>query len=312
MKQRAQEVVSRNPASKTEYRFSHALIREFLYAELGTAERGRIHRLVAEGLEKIHASHLESHLSELAHHFREASCAESAQKAFDYSIRAGQAAVEVFAYEEAAAHWNAALRLAETLDLEITKRARLHHRIGSVSRAFDFNHGIEHLEAALKLYQQIDDQRGIFKLHAELGSAYAQTTPRMNIPLALNHYREAEALAEEGGDQASLGKLYRGSGMVCVETFRSDDGLIASQRAMEIFERLGDKAGWADVKPRTRADLSRFGGECGTSRTDWRSKGDSNCRATIEANSSQKLRSVRTVFNLAESFIRAESSSFRL
>ena len=62
------------------------------------------------------------HLAELAHHFREGG---DIDKAIEYSIRAGEAARTVFAYEEAAAHWQTALRLMPDRAEEQERRAGL-------------------------------------------------------------------------------------------------------------------------------------------------------------------------------------------
>ncbi len=83
------------------YRFSHALIREAVYEELDTNGRVRIHGKIANRMEEIYRENIDSHLAELAHHFREAGMPE---KAIDYSLRAGEAAAAVLAYSDAMMH----------------------------------------------------------------------------------------------------------------------------------------------------------------------------------------------------------------
>jgi eukaryotic-like serine/threonine-protein kinase len=96
------------PLSHRGYRFSHALIRNALSEELNSAQRAQLHLKIGEVLEELYESDIEAHVAELAHHFR---AAGDAKKAVDYSIRAGEAAGAVFAYEQAVAHWEAALEL---------------------------------------------------------------------------------------------------------------------------------------------------------------------------------------------------------
>jgi class 3 adenylate cyclase/tetratricopeptide (TPR) repeat protein len=94
--------------SRNHYAFTHALVRATLYDELSTPRRIQLHRRVAESLESLYADDLDEHLGELAAHYM-ASSGGDAQKAVDYSIRAGDRAKSLFAWEEAAAHYRRAL-----------------------------------------------------------------------------------------------------------------------------------------------------------------------------------------------------------
>jgi hypothetical protein len=51
------------------YSFSHSLVRDVLYDDLPSAERGRMHHRVGEALEAVHETSLQSCLFELAQHF---------------------------------------------------------------------------------------------------------------------------------------------------------------------------------------------------------------------------------------------------
>jgi tetratricopeptide (TPR) repeat protein len=97
------------PGSPGRYSFSHALVRQTLYEELGTTRRARLHWRIAEALEQRFASTLEEHLSELAHHFGEGMLAGDPLRSVDWSVRAGAKATSLLAYEEAIAHYRHAL-----------------------------------------------------------------------------------------------------------------------------------------------------------------------------------------------------------
>jgi DNA-binding CsgD family transcriptional regulator len=91
-------------------RFSHALVRQTLYEELSAQRRRDLHVRAARALEELHASSLEPHLAALAAHYRQAGSAGDPQKAIDYSVAAAKAAESAYAYAEAAAHYEGALR----------------------------------------------------------------------------------------------------------------------------------------------------------------------------------------------------------
>jgi DNA-binding SARP family transcriptional activator len=84
------------------YAFTHALVREAIYAELSAARRALLHGRVAEALERLGADD-----AELAHHFVEAGGPRA--KAFEYAARAGRRAMDQLAYEEAARTFRRAL-----------------------------------------------------------------------------------------------------------------------------------------------------------------------------------------------------------
>ena len=110
-------------ASATAYAFTHALIRATLYDELSTPRRVQLHRRIAESLESLYADSIDDHLGELAAHYM-ASTGNAAEKAVEYSIRAGDRARELFAWEEAATHFQRALEAMELVGGEPRSRAR--------------------------------------------------------------------------------------------------------------------------------------------------------------------------------------------
>ena len=92
------------------HRFSHDLIRETLYDELGAGRRVRLHRRAAEVLEERHGADPGTHLAELAYHFFEGQPPGSADApAVEYARRAGDEAARSLAFEEAARLYEMAL-----------------------------------------------------------------------------------------------------------------------------------------------------------------------------------------------------------
>jgi DNA-binding SARP family transcriptional activator/tetratricopeptide (TPR) repeat protein len=104
-------VVSDVPGSRGRLRFAHVLFRDTLYDRLTTARRVRLHRLVVEALEALYGEEPGPHLAELAHH---AIAGSDFEKGLRYAQRAGDRALMLLAYEEAARLYETAL---EALDL---------------------------------------------------------------------------------------------------------------------------------------------------------------------------------------------------
>jgi tetratricopeptide (TPR) repeat protein len=98
------------------FRFAHALVRETLYEELPSRERRRLHDRVGAALVELRGDDFEGYLAELAHHFSQAARPGQADQAVAYARRAGDRAMKVLAYEEAAGHYQRALR---ALDIQV-------------------------------------------------------------------------------------------------------------------------------------------------------------------------------------------------
>ncbi len=92
------------------FRFSHALVRETLYAELSALDRAALHRRAVEALEALHADDVGPHLAALAHHALEAFTGGEVERAVDYARRAGDQAVRELGHEEAARLYGCALQ----------------------------------------------------------------------------------------------------------------------------------------------------------------------------------------------------------
>lgn len=109
----AAQLICERPGAFGLYRFAHALIRETLYEDLTLTRRVLLHRRIGEALEDLYADSLAVHLAELAHHFYQAARDGDLAAAIDYGERAGEHAALQLAYEEAARHYDRALRALE-------------------------------------------------------------------------------------------------------------------------------------------------------------------------------------------------------
>jgi DNA-binding SARP family transcriptional activator len=90
-------------------RFSHALVRDALYAAIRAPSRRELHRRAAHAIESRYAADLTPHLAALAHHFH---LADDPQ-AVAYAKQAAQVAADRLAYEEAARLYRLAVELIE-------------------------------------------------------------------------------------------------------------------------------------------------------------------------------------------------------
>jgi tetratricopeptide (TPR) repeat protein len=135
------------------WRFSHALICETLNAGLRPAERSELHRRIGEAMEN--EADQDRHLADLAHHFSRSGAQD---KAILYAQRAGDRAMGLMAYEEAARLYRLGLAtLSPSRDTAI--RAALLVALGeSLRNAGQLEESKRALAEGARMAREIDDR----------------------------------------------------------------------------------------------------------------------------------------------------------
>ena len=110
------QIIEETTGALGRYAFAHALIRETIYANLSATRRALLHRRVAAALEEAQVAELRDYSADLAHHFVRAGTEADLDKAIEYATRAGERALSMLAYEQAAAHFRQAAALLEDLE----------------------------------------------------------------------------------------------------------------------------------------------------------------------------------------------------
>ena len=101
------------PRRAAAYRFHHVLLQQVLYQDQDPAERARLHRRIGELLTDLPGLDLDTRVAALAHHFCQAARRGEADPAITYATEAGRRATQLFAFEEAARHFERALEAFE-------------------------------------------------------------------------------------------------------------------------------------------------------------------------------------------------------
>ena len=235
----AARVINELPQAVGQYSFVHALIRETLYDEISTARRVRFHRRIGEALEKLYGNSPDSHLTELAYHFFQASPAGNSDKAIDYAIRAAKRAISLLAYEEAAGHYEhalAVLELQEPVDDEqrcqlILALGEAQAKAGNTAKAREI-----FLQAADIARKQAMPEH---LARAALGIGAGATAIGRVDELQVSILKEAlSALGE--GDSALRARLLAQLSLALYYSPELRD--VISQQAVEMARRVGDPA----------------------------------------------------------------------
>ncbi|PKB71974.1 MAG: hypothetical protein BZY87_02770 [SAR202 cluster bacterium Io17-Chloro-G6] len=105
----AARLIEELPPNVGLYQFTHRLVQEALIQELSLTRRVRLHARIGGVLEDMYEAALESHSSELAYHFSQSEAVTGSEKVVEYSIMAGEQAIQSYACEEAEVHFRRAL-----------------------------------------------------------------------------------------------------------------------------------------------------------------------------------------------------------
>jgi class 3 adenylate cyclase len=135
-------IVQQDVVRMNRYTFSHALIRQTLNVVRGTARRAQLHARTGAAMEESKGSPYAA--AELALHFTHAAPLVGARKAIEHTTQAGRDALADLAFEDAAAHFERALHLADQYEPDDTSsRVELLTDLASALVYVDERAGVE-------------------------------------------------------------------------------------------------------------------------------------------------------------------------
>ena len=276
---RASDVLTeRVDESEIVYDFSHPLIQETLYSELGLARTRTLHGTIAETLEQLYGTRAMSRADELAFHYARGDSRRLASKAVQYLRAAGRNASAKYANREAADYLTHALTIAEEDDassvvelagdlgrvrqrlgeyreaLELSKRVLESalaendlDRIAGVERSIglthywmgDFDEALSHYDAAIDAARRL----GAGALEARVLIPKASCLQAIGRPLEAHEAIErALAIASTLGDEALLARVHRALLLLHMWTGPADKAREHGARAIALAESSGQRA----------------------------------------------------------------------
>jgi tetratricopeptide (TPR) repeat protein len=227
------------------FTFTHDKIREVLYEELNPIRRRRLHRHVAQGLER-NCERFPCAVEKLAHHYIQAGDHE---QGLHYAKQAAAEAVRVFAFDEAIAAYGRARDCAEALGLTDEQLAQEE----AIGKAFML-HGdtilaAEHFERALALAKepatrvrlQCQAAASLVTIGDPRGSEYLREALQVLDPVA-NPLETANALSTEarfhhlaGRHKKAIELLLRSSELVAPTAAGSSVSTFAAPMISQIY-----------------------------------------------------------------------------
>jgi DNA-binding CsgD family transcriptional regulator len=247
------------------YRFQHLLVRQVMYEELGPGVRTRLHAHIARMLESQHQAGAKDLIYELAYHFGQAPHLLDSDKVVAYAQAAGEQALAVHAYDEAALHFERALA-RKSGPLSAAVSAELHYGLGraraATSLRWNRQDAWEHLRRAAEAFlHEGQVVRAVDAVthpsippEAVVGMAAAIERVRGAVPPDSQQdgwllARQAAAVYFETGDYAAAGRFFTKATTIARRC--GDEALtlrtLALQTSVDHFDLR-----WSDVLEKSR------------------------------------------------------------
>ena len=181
-----------------EYIFRHALTQEVAYQTLLAPARKALHQKVGAAMEAVFAERIDEHTNLVAYHYFQG---EAWDKALEYSTRAADAAVHLYAYAEARGHYQRALDALKQLpDVHAhrQKRVDLTVRLVNVSlQAESPEKNMALLMEAEAVAQSLGDPARLARVQLWIGRAHYLAG---RLREAIGYFQEVLAAAPQLGD----------------------------------------------------------------------------------------------------------------
>jgi len=225
------------------FEFTHHKIREVICENLPSELRRVYHLKTASCLEQVLAEKIsDGYIADIALHYVEGGAPE---KAFEYLIKLGEKAVNIYANVEAVEYLSEALEAArKTASLATSENlAKIYKLRGTAWLLQDERtKAINDFNLMLQNATNISDESMIAEAHYWLGSSYQPYFGEMNE--AMRHLTTALEMARKTGDKPlearSLGAI--GDTLMWGETPDTmDEGRMRLEESSRIFKEIGDK-----------------------------------------------------------------------
>ncbi len=224
--------------------FAHPLIWHVCYDAIDPVRRQRLHRRIAAALEDLYRHDLPAHLLEIAHHVLAADALADPEQLVSYAKQAGDHAMTVYAWRDAARYYEAALAATDDAEtLSPTDRADLHDQAGLARyRAQDAGPSLSHFTHAMQAFRDQGNIAGWAS--AAMEKARTQNTfAAVSLGDLIDLQPLEEALEALGESEPGL----RGHiAAVMAESYRTarqtDKAINMAQHALEISDQIEDSS----------------------------------------------------------------------
>ncbi len=221
------------------FRFGHIQIRTIIYDNMGKSRKRVLHKKIGDAIEHIYSSRLDDHYYALSRHFFNG---KDYEKAYEYSIKAGEKAMESFAVESALDYYERAITSlisAKGLEDEKDKEKNLLKIIGNL--CFDISHWEKakgSYERLLEISKEENDKELEGDALRKLGHIYREV---QQFDRAKETFERCMVLVQDIEDYDKIADANRGLGYLHWREGSFEEGIEHYEKAIEMANKADNK-----------------------------------------------------------------------
>ena len=217
------------------YFFRHVLTQEAAYNMLLQRRRVQLHGEIGDALERLHPDEVEEYAALLAYHYDRS---QNDAKAIAYGLRAGRAALRVYANREATGFFARVADRLRASGAEDTQLAEALEALGDArSASGEVNAAIGLWQEALILQSRFADRDSAARLNRKLGNVWFTRGDRAR---AVESYRRGIDAVSDLPPGETLASLYAELGRVYFRVGQDAQAIDWARRALDLAESLGN------------------------------------------------------------------------
>ncbi len=221
------------------YRFGHIQTRAAIYDNMGRSRRRVLHLQIARALEEIYEDRIEEYYYPLSRHFYEG---KDYEKAYEYSMKAGEMAVKSYATESAIEYYQRALEsldMAKNIKDVEEKEEEILKIIGDLSYdTSDWETAIASFEKLVERAKNIDDRELEEGALRRIGHIYRDID---KYDSAEKYYLRSLEIAEKIDHDEGVADANRGLGYLHWRNGKFDDAIEHYEFAIEVAKDVQNK-----------------------------------------------------------------------
>jgi len=231
-------LIRRVQEAEATYFFHHTLTQESIYQALLKQPRRELHLAVARAYEQVYAEQLDEYAALLAEHY---AAAQEDAKTFEYSARAGHAAMRVYANAEAIAHFTRAIETAKrmgTIDSATLQDSCLH--LGrSLEMSGRFQEALQNYEEMESFALKHNDRAMQLAALVALATIHSTPTSISDHEHARTLSNLALALARQVGDRETEARVLWNLMLLSTTNGEMQPAIDYGEQSLAISRELG-------------------------------------------------------------------------
>jgi predicted ATPase len=218
------------------YHFSHVLLQQYLYGELGTGERRILHGEIADTLESLYADQTDEIALQMARHYE---AAGNDEKAIAYLIIAGDGAFRGYAYTEAIAAYTRALEPAGQAAIGAEQLKHVYLQRGrALELNGQFEPAMQNYDAMLADARKRQDRALELASKVAASTLYSTPTPLADAGKGQGLSDETLKLARDLGDRATEARVLWNLQLVNLLQNKASEAIDYGEKSLAIAREL--------------------------------------------------------------------------